>query len=389
MPVYKLGIIGAGPIFRGMHFPVLRKMQSMFRISKIYDSNPAAYSPAMKLFKESGYEYENSIFVNSANDILSDKSIDAVCVLTGINSHVKYTLAALEAGKHVFLEKPAALSVKEISKMNLVSSRKKKMVQVGMVLRHSRWYKKLEEISLGGKYGKVLWMHWLETRPFDPMNWRYDTHNKNGDAVIHDKAIHQVNLFNALSGSKPQKVMAMAGQYLLSRTKTNKLRAFSKEVPLKGDSNDHLMTVIKYKNGVKADLLVSYVSPHARESRWVIQLEKAKIVTHFETFVEGSGGKFAFGSNPSAIYVFKDDSNYSVPWRIPMSYPPGRKNLVFYDEYKNDAMHPGATGQWKAFYESLSKNEKPLCSLSLAGEDTKIIEAIVKSVKHEQAVLVK
>ena len=158
---------------------------------------------------------------------------------------------------------------------------------------------------------------------------------------------------------------------------------------LKGDSNDHLMSVIKYKNGVKADLVVSYVSPHARESRWVIQLEKAKIVTHFETFVKGSGGKkFELGKNPSTIYLFKDDYSYNVPWRIPMSYPPSEKNLVFYHEYGVDPLHPGAVKQWENFYRSLTHNEKPECNLELAAEDTKITEAIWKSVKQEKIVRV-
>jgi predicted dehydrogenase len=156
---------------------------------------------------------------------------------------------------------------------------------------------------------------------------------------------------------------------------------------LKGDSNDNLMTVIKYKNGVKADLVISYVSPHARESRWVIQLENAKLVTHFETFVNGTRGKkFKRDKNPSTIYLFKDNNSYDVPWRIPMSYPPSENNLVFYDEYNDDPLHPGAVKQWDNFYRSLSRNEEPVCSLSLAAEDTKLTEAISKAVKQGRIV---
>lgn len=387
MKKINLGILGAGAIFRLMHLPVLKKLERKFNIVNIYDKDPSAYIRAADLMKKLKLPFDKNIWAQNPRDIFENSSIDAVAVFTGINSHVVYTLRALKSGKHVFLEKPAALNLNEIVKMKGIALKNKLFVQVGMVLRHSIWFSKLKEITASGKYGKVLWMHWLETRPFDPMNWRYDSANDNGDAVIHDKAIHQVNLFNAFSGAVPEKVMAMGGQYMLSNTKAKSLRAFNTEAMLKGDSNDNLMAIIKYENGVKADLVVSYVSPHARESRWVIQLEKAKIVTHFETFVKGkTKNRFKWGKNPSVIYLFKDDKSYPVPWRIPMSYPPDENNLVFYDEYKNDSLHPGSVKQWENFYESLIKGIEPECSLTIAAEDTKVVEAISKSVKQEKVV---
>lgn len=390
MKKINLGIIGAGAIFRLMHLPVLKKLESKFRIVRIYDTERTAYIHAAGLMKKLKLPFEKNIWAENTQDILIDNSIDAVVILTGINSHLEYTLAAIKNNKHVFLEKPAALSVNDITKMNGFAKKHKRYVQIGMVLRHSKWYEKLKEIIESRKYGKVLWMHWLETRPFDPMNWRYDPKNNNGDAVIHDKAIHQVNLFNAFSGARPEKVMAMGGRYLLSNTKQKLLRAFNAEVSLMGDSNDNLMAIIKYENGVKADLLISYVSPHARESRWVIQLENAKIVTHFETFVKGrKKNMFEWGKNPSAIYLFKDDNSIPVPWRIPMSYPPEENNLVFYDEYKNDSLHPGSVKQLESFYDSLTKGIEPECNLSLAYEDTLVVEAISKSVNCERTVSAK
>lgn len=382
MSKINLGIIGAGAIFRLMHLPALKKLEKKFNIIKIYDIDRVAYVSAAENMIKLNYSFDKKIWADNPEEIFADDKIEAVVILTGINSHTAYTLKALNNGKHVFLEKPAALRVNEIQKMDSLARKKKKFVQVGMILRNSKWYNKLRQIVDSGKFGKVLWMHWLETRPFDPMNWRYDAKKKNGDAIIHDKAIHQVNLFNALSGSAPKRVMAMGGQYMLSSTKARKLRSFDKEVPLKGDSNDHLMALIEYKNGVKADLLISYVSAHARESRWVIQLEKAKIVTHFETFVNGNKkGRFGRGKNPSSIYLFKDDNSFVVPWRIPMSYPPTEKNLVFYDEYPNDPLHPGATTQWNEFYRCITNCVEPECSLRLAAEDTKVVEKIFRSIK--------
>jgi len=378
MSVVKIGIIGCGGIFHLMHFKVIKKLRDKFEITAVYDPDKNAYK-------------NNSILINKAsvnyNSFIKNPNVDVIFILTPISTHLRITLDSLNNKKHVFLEKPAAVSVKEIKKIISASVNHKKHVQVGMVLRHSKWYYALKKIIKSGKYGRLLWMHWLETRPFDPMNWRYDSKSGNGDAIIHDKAVHQVNLFNAFAEAKPLKVSALGGQYMLSNKKSGKLHAFNEKVSLKGDSNDHLMCLIEYRNGVKADLLISYVSAHTRESRWVIQLEDAKIITHFETYVNGIN-KFQWGTCPSCIYLFKDNKKYSVPWKIPMSYPPSEQNLVFYDEYKNDPLHPGSTRQLREFHKSITENIRPDCSLSVALEDARVIEAINKSIKTNRVVYV-
>jgi predicted dehydrogenase len=230
-------------------------------------------------------------------------------------------------------------------------------------------------------------MNWLENRPFDPTPWRYNNTKINGDAIIHDKAVHQINLFNQFAGSKPIEVSAMGGQYLINPKTYSKVRAFSREVMLKGDSNDNLMALIKYKNGVNASLTVSYVSPHARESRWVIQLEKAKIVAHFETFVSpNKSSKKKWKGNPSSIYLFKDDNSYPVKWKYPMSYPPSDKNLVFYDEYKDEPLHPGSAAQWEAFYETVTKRKKPESNTGIALLDIIVAKAIDDAIKKKKVI---
>jgi predicted dehydrogenase len=386
MKQVNLGIIGAGSVSRSMHLPALLKLKIKYSIAAICDNDITALK---KLTNEVKLP-KNILLTSYPDDILKNPDIDAVAVLTPTESHLTYALNSLRNKKHVFLEKPAAITVRDITKISAAEKKSKHFVQVGMVLRYSSFYNELVKLIASGKYGKLLWMNWLETRPFDPMLWRYNNTAKNGDAIIHDKAIHQINLFNALADSKPDYVSALGGQYLINKNKPSKVRAFVSEVMLRGDSSDHLMTLIQYKNGVKASLTVSYVSPHARESRWVLQLEGAKIIAHFETFVDApAGSKRKWKGTPSSIYLFKDDKSYSIPWKYPMSYPPSGKNLVFYDEYKNEPMHPGSSAQWLAFYNTVTKNKKPVCSTDLAVKDTVITEAIIKSIKQNKTVQIR
>ncbi|MEO8513574.1 MAG: Gfo/Idh/MocA family oxidoreductase [Ignavibacteria bacterium] len=378
-----LGIIGCGTVSRLMHLPALLKYKNKFNIVSLYDIEESALSLTRKLFNPQ----KKINFAKSPAEILSNPEIDAVAILTSTSSHVKYTLIALQNKKHVFLEKPAAVLPRDIEKIIQSEKKYKRFCQVGMVLRYSSFYKELRRIISSGKFGKVLWMNWLETRPFDPMLWRYNNTRVNGDAIIHDKAVHQINLFNQFAGSKASEVMAMGGQYLINPKTYSKVRAFSSGVKLKGESNDNLMAIIKYKNGVKASLTVSYVSPHARESRWVIQLEEAKLVAHFETFVHSNNStKRKWKGNPSSIYLFKDDLKYPVVWKYPMSYPPSDKNLIFYDEYPGEPMHPGSGAQWEAFYNTVTKNIKPESSTQIALQDIVVAKAIDDSIKKKRVI---
>lgn len=54
----------------------------------------------------------------SVGDLLNDPKVDAVFVLTNMETHCEYTVRAAEAGKHVLVEKPAASSIAELEKMN-------------------------------------------------------------------------------------------------------------------------------------------------------------------------------------------------------------------------------------------------------------------------------
>lgn len=378
-----IGIIGAGAVSRLMHLPALLKMKKKFNVSAVCDTDTEQLVRTVN-----GLPIGNKTFL-TANPaaVYSNKEIEAVAVLTPTSSHIDLTLKSLAGKKHVFLEKPAAVFSKDVKKIIAAEKKAKRYVQVGMVLRYSAFYRELMKIISSGKYGRVMWMNWLETRPFDPMMWRYNDTDKNGDAIIHDKAVHQVNLFNAFADSKPSMVSAFGGQYLINNKTFSKVRAFTKEVQLKGESCDHLMALIQYKNGVKASLTVSYVSSQARESRWIIQCEKAKIAAHFETFVSpNKSTRRKWKGHPSCIYVFKDDKSLEIPWRYPMSYPPSDKNLVFYDEYKNEPLHPGSSAQWLAFYDVVTKNKKPFCNTGIALEDTVIAEAISKSIKQKRTV---
>ncbi|MES1249718.1 MAG: Gfo/Idh/MocA family oxidoreductase, partial [Chitinophaga rupis] len=110
----KIGFIGCGAVAE-LHNQGL-KACSKAELAGIYDSNPGLMQKRSKEWNVRGYE--------SLQALLEDKEIRAVFVLTPVDSHYTDVLAALNAGKHVLVEKPIANQLHEISEMSTLARSK-------------------------------------------------------------------------------------------------------------------------------------------------------------------------------------------------------------------------------------------------------------------------
>lgn len=94
------------------------------------------------------------------NDILNDCGVDAVAIVTPATTHYKITRDALNAGKHVIVEKPLTLSSKEVECLIKISNEKKKILMVGHIHRYNPGIQKLKEDIDKGKFGKINYIHY-------------------------------------------------------------------------------------------------------------------------------------------------------------------------------------------------------------------------------------
>ncbi|NQS96947.1 MAG: Gfo/Idh/MocA family oxidoreductase [candidate division Zixibacteria bacterium] len=105
----RIGIIGTGGITQVKHLPFLSNYDEA-EVVAICDIDRNKAGAVAQKFKVPH-------FFRQAEDILARDDIDAVFVCTPTNSHMSMTLAALEAGKHVFVEKPIARTSAEAQRM--------------------------------------------------------------------------------------------------------------------------------------------------------------------------------------------------------------------------------------------------------------------------------
>ena len=88
-------------------------------------------------------------------DLLADKDIDAVCIATPDHWHAYQTIAALQAGKDIYVEKPLTQTIVEGRKMVEAQAASNQVVAVGLNRRGSLTYQKLRQEIQSGKIGKI------------------------------------------------------------------------------------------------------------------------------------------------------------------------------------------------------------------------------------------
>jgi predicted dehydrogenase len=87
--------------------------------------------------------------------LLEQKDIDAVCIATPDHWHAAQTIAALDAGKDVYIEKPLTITIHEGRKMVSAAAKTDRVVAVGLNRRGSSIYQELAGLIQGGKIGQV------------------------------------------------------------------------------------------------------------------------------------------------------------------------------------------------------------------------------------------
>ncbi|HXB71843.1 MAG TPA: Gfo/Idh/MocA family oxidoreductase [Candidatus Acidoferrales bacterium] len=108
-------------------------------------------------------------------ELLADKSIDAVYIMTPEHLHHDMAIAALKAGKHVYIEKPLAHTIEEGFDIVRAWEKSGKIVQVGTQNRSSSLYKKAKELIAQGMVGDVHFVRafWYRNGLPNEPSWRY------------------------------------------------------------------------------------------------------------------------------------------------------------------------------------------------------------------------
>jgi predicted dehydrogenase len=106
-------------------------------------------------------------------DLLANKDIDAVTIATVDHWHCKTAIAALEAGKHIYVEKPMTRYLQEAFDLHDTVKKTGKIVQVGSQGCTAAGWHKAAELIIGGKIGTPVWAQGYYCRNSKNGEWNY------------------------------------------------------------------------------------------------------------------------------------------------------------------------------------------------------------------------
>ena len=129
---------------------------------------------------------------------------DAVSINSWPNTHAEYAIKAMEAGAHVFMEKPIATNIEDAEKVVATARRLNKKLVLGYILRvHPSWIKFIE---LGKTLGKPLVMRLNLNQQSSGPAWTWHKNLIDSLIPIVDCGVHYVDVMCQLTGAKPVRV---------------------------------------------------------------------------------------------------------------------------------------------------------------------------------------
>lgn len=149
MKKFKVGIAGLGRAGWNMHCSELDRFSDLFEITGGCDIDPIRCDEFKKRYPEAAVYQDYSEFVK-------DDGFQVVSIVVPTLLHVEYTETALKAGKTVYLEKPIALSMQEISKLAELDAAYPNKIFVRHNRRFESAFNHISEIIASGKLGEVF-----------------------------------------------------------------------------------------------------------------------------------------------------------------------------------------------------------------------------------------
>lgn len=263
--VLNVGVIGAGSI-SDVHLEAYGKNNNT-KIIAISDLNK-------ERAQEKANKYGAKKVYTNYQELLNDKEIDAVSICVWNNLHAEISIAALDAGKQVLIEKPLSMTVDEAKQIEEAVHRNKKLLQVGFVRRHASNTKLLKEFVDNGDLGELYYAKASCLRRLgNPGGWFADKEKSGGGPLI-DLGVHVIDICWYLMGRPKVKSVSGNTYNKLGNRSNIKNLSFYKTADYDASKNtveDMANALIRFENGASLLVDVSFTL-HAKRDEIYVKL---------------------------------------------------------------------------------------------------------------------
>ena len=285
-----IGIIGSGGIAQHAHMPAYKKLQDegKARIVAVADQNPEVARTAAEKF-DVPHQFSDY------RQLLEMPEVDAVDICTPNFLHRQPTVDALDAGKHVLVEKPIALNAVEGQEMVDAARRSGKKLQVALNVRFGAVPQSVKRFIKDGKLGEIYYARAHALRRRGVPGWGVFTQkDKQGGGPLIDIGVHILDLTLWLM-DYPEPLSVSGSSYTKFGTREGVLGLMGQWDPSKYTVEDFAAGFVKFKNGATLTL----------ESSFIANIERDVMQTHI---MGTEGGAVVDPFNEANTRLFREES---------------------------------------------------------------------------------
>jgi len=233
----KVAVIGCG--YWGKN--LVRNFHQLGALAAIHDASPQTAAALSAQY---------SAPVLDLDTILNRSDIPAVVIAVPAEGHGRLVRRGLDAGKHVFVEKPLSLDLCEAEELCALAEAKRRVLMVGHLLQYHAGFLKLKELTASGALGRLLYIY------SNRLNLGKLRREEN---ILWSFAPHDISMILALAADLPDEVWTTGACYL-HRTIA-----------------DVTTTHLRFTSGINAHVFVSWLHPF-KEQKLVLVGDRAMAV---------------------------------------------------------------------------------------------------------------
>ena len=231
----RIGIIGAGRIANVM----------AGAYEKVSEAELAAVADVVpRVAQDFAVKFGISAVFEDYAKLLAKEDVDAVVICAPTFLHEEMAIAAAKAGKHIFCQKPMALTVESCESITAAAEKADVLLQTGFMLRFTPPFVDVKQAITGGEIGDLIAIR-SSVFGWEPSaDWFYDP--KKGGGVLIDTIIHTLDLFRWYAG-EVETLFASGGAYVLEGARRH-------------GTPDNIMCSFRFRSGAMGDLYGSWTT---------------------------------------------------------------------------------------------------------------------------------
>lgn len=251
-PRYKFNVIGTG--VNGCEHIRVTLLEGRATINGVYDPNPGSVALAQASFQRFRPGETLKVY-ESLEAACNDPAADALIIATPNYTHLEVLKVAVKSGKHIFLEKPMATTVRDAHEIMQIAAGYPAVLQIGLQYRYKAMYvESIHEALERKSLGEIKMVNITEHRvPFLDKVKQWNKFSKYSGGTLVEKCCHYFDLLNLFAQSRPASVFATGSQAV-----NFKNFEYNGE---KSDILDNAIVSVVYENGIRASFNLCMFAP--------------------------------------------------------------------------------------------------------------------------------